>query len=612
MKAPKKKNQKELDDEVVNNADEDISQDFWDVIRTAADGADTTAIYDKDKGDKAIWKTNKILNFADFCESSDHMNFPPLSEKQKRLAEYMFGDDPRGCFSNGRNTAVLVWGKGGGKDTLSALLQAYVVYILLNLKNPQRFLGMPNNVNLDLLNVAASKEQAQMVYFQIFKTLVLNWSWLRNQWDLSINGRFFSSGQDETDFMNKVTITNDAIIFPHNIRAFSGSCEAETLEGKNLLMFVLDEADAFKSGSSMRSASKIYRTVRTSAASRFKKNYKGFIISYPRSKKGFIMKMYEETKKLLNVYGDLSATWEVKPRQLFSKETFEFEGHQIPMDFYEEFRLDPMGSKAAYLCDPPDAESLFLEDQERVDMATSGFVKPLFEFRDYEETDHGTNYIRKVISQSPLSYDRTIRHVLILDLSLTKDATALTLLHREGDKIITDFSTAWIPDKKKKLVVDLQNVEQLIDTIRNTVTVDCFYADHWNSLLLIQKMRSKGIKAETMRLEYDDYESFKRLLYAGNIQLVKHKRLLNELKNLQVVSKSGKKVDHEKGAHNDMAVTIVMGVKALTKIDKAGGVTGMAAEGEYVGSNLHEAIDAFEIMEEDQPSTIQIDGFPIN
>ena len=606
-KRPNKK-QADIDAAIVSGARSyDIADEFKKAMNEAASMSNTAVIRNQeDAREDAVWLSENMLTFSDFCSSADHMNFPPLSERQRRVAEYMFGNDPKRIFDNNRNTAVLVWGKGGGKDTISALMKLYVVYILLNIKNPQRYLGLPDNVSIDLLNVAASKEQAQTVYFQILKTMVMNWSWLRNQYDIAINGRFFSSGQsDEIDITRKVTVTNDAIIFPKNIRAFSGSCEAETLEGKNLLMFVLDEADAFKSGSQIRSASKIYRTVRTSAVSRFGRKYKGFIISYPRSSTGFIMTMYKQSRKFLNMYGDIAKTWEVKPRELFSEETFSFEGYDIPMEFYEDFRLDPNGSKSAYICDPPRVESLFLDDPEKVELATAGFVRPLFDFKDSIVGE----YVRKSVLRSPFMYDKSISHVMLLDLSLKNDSTALTLMHRNEDKIIVDFSTVWVPDPRQKLVVDLQNVEEVIDAIRKEVTISGLYCDRWQSAMLVQKLRGRGVKADTVKLEYDDFELFKRLLYAGNIQLPKNDRLLNELKSLQQVT--SQRVDHGEGGHNDMAVTIVMGVKMLAKTTTSDGGLGLIAEGEFVGDNLSGTTDEFAEYIPDKPIGLQIDGFPI-
>ena len=608
----KAQNIKAVDKGALRSAGDEVTSDLTRAIWDAAGkfklnrGGKDLAKSKIQEAEIDLWTTEHILTFKEFCMSPEHMNFPPLSERQLMVADYMFGDDPKKMFDNNRNTAVLSWGKGAGKDTLSALMILYVVYILECLHNPQQFLGLPDNDNIDLRNVASTKEQAHDVFFEIFKSKVMNWSWLKSRWDIQVSGRFFSSSQKGmAEVGNKILITEDAIIFPRNIRAFSASSEAETSEGRNLLMFVLDEADAFKTSSKNRNADKIYRILRSSAASRFKKRFKCFLISYPRSINGFILRKYKESKKFLNIYSDLAATWEVKPRNLFSPDTFEFEGIQVPMDLYDEFRLDPIGANAAYCCRPPEAEELFIEDWDRVEAAADQTNAPLFEFGDY--TNNGM--IKKRILKHPYEHDRATHYVLILDLGLKNDPTALTLMHRDQDKIIIDFCTTWIPDKGNNIIVDMINVEEIIAAICESVNVDRFAADQWNSSLYIQKIKARGIKADTVKLSYEDYEVFKRLLYAGNIRLIKNDRLLHEIKNLQLYN--GKRVDHPPEGHNDMAVTIVMGLKTLIEKDKGAMSSNMAAEGEYIGENLSESTDFTSPEESDKMEGITIEGFQI-
>jgi hypothetical protein len=598
------------DDEALRVASSDISSDFSDAIWDAAGKFQEKKSRDEDSSrveqpTETLWGEDRILTFEEFCSSPEHMNFPPLSRRQTMVSDYMFGEDPKTMLDNGRNTAVLVWGKGAGKDTISVLMILYVVYVMLSAKNPQRLLGLPNNNSIDLLNVASSREQAETIFFDKLRNFVLHWDWLEKRYDIQVSGRFFSTARERKGSKDKVIITNDAIIFPKNIRAFSGSSESESLEGHDLFMFVLDEADAFKSSSVNRSAAKIYQICRTSAFSRFKSRYKGFIISYPRSKNGFILSLYEKTKKFLNVYSDIAMTWEVKPRELFSEQTFEYEGHKIPMDFYEEFRLDPMGAKRSYMCLAPMAETTFLEDPDKVDDAAKVYSDPLFEFKDAVKN----SLITKTIIKSPFYPDRAKKYIIVLDLGLKKDPAAMSLMHREQDKVIVDFVTRWIPDPDKQIRVDLSNIEEIIEKIFDTLTVDGLYADHWQSALLVQKLKGKGRNAETVKLEYDDYETFKRLLYSGNIILPKNEALLEELKNLQLYS--GKKVDHPDGGHNDLAITVVMGLKMLLKTGKGAQSSNMAAEGEYVGENINEAVDVHDTEPMNMDNAIVIDGIPI-
>ena len=588
----------------------DMMSEFEQAITASARSSDTKNLSKSGAGmtNEDMWLTDNLLTFSDFCESADHMNFPPLSIKQKELADYMFGDEPKKMFDNNRNTAVLVWGKGGGKDTISALMQLYVVYILMNMRFPQRFLGQPDRSSLDLLNVAQNEKQAQTVYFDVLKNYVKNWKWLRNKWDIVINGKYFSSQSEALlDDTERVTITNDAILFPKNIRMFSGSSEAESLEGKNLLMFVLDEADAFKQESLTRSAEKIYRTVRTSAVSRFKGRFKGFIISYPRSRDGFMMKMLEKSKSSLSFYADIAMTWEAKPRELFSKETFRYAGHSIPMDFYEEFRQDPIMSLAAYCCQPPEAESSFLEDPTKVE-ASVGRIQPLYEFRDETVPTPQGLFKRKTIIKYPGLDAKNRKHVLCFDLSETNDATAIALAYREQDKITVDMITAWVPDKKRKIRVDLRNVEDIIDQIRKTCTLNGIGGDHWGSPILIQTLRGKGVSADVVKIDLADYKQFKRLLYAGHIVLPDNERLIGELKNLQLFS--GRKVDHPTGKHNDLAVTVVMAVKMLLEEDREKSVN-LLAEGEYVSENIHESGEIFDTRRGKDEFGIMVDGIDL-
>ena len=99
-----------------------------------------------------------------------------------------------------------------------------------------------------------------------------------------------------------------------------------------LLGFVFDEASGFPE-TDTKSPKKIYKMCVSSAKTRFGDKYKCFIISYPRYANDFIEKMNEIAENRLHWYADKAATWEFKPRHFFKKETFEFEGFQIPMDF---------------------------------------------------------------------------------------------------------------------------------------------------------------------------------------------------------------------------------------------------------------------------------------
>jgi hypothetical protein len=160
------------------------------------------------------------VTFRDFVVLREHMNFPPLSERQIAPAEFLFGDDPKKIFDTGNTIAVLAHGKGAGKDTVAALLLSYATHVLLCMRSPQKFFGLPEGEPIDLLNVAISADQASNVFFEKFKQRLLHWQWLRDKYPVKLSGSFL--GQTKLDdILHTVVITKNAALFPKNIRAVS-------------------------------------------------------------------------------------------------------------------------------------------------------------------------------------------------------------------------------------------------------------------------------------------------------------------------------------------------------------------------------------------------------
>lgn len=58
-----------------------------------------------------VW-TEKPVSFREFVESTDHMGFPPLSERQLGVTDFLFGDDVTKVFDNKNTLGVLAFGKG--------------------------------------------------------------------------------------------------------------------------------------------------------------------------------------------------------------------------------------------------------------------------------------------------------------------------------------------------------------------------------------------------------------------------------------------------------------------------------------------------------------------
>src|SRR3990172_12087709 len=86
----KKKTETPQAADLVKDFERTINETARDSIKTYNDP--TFAVTDAD-----IWVEGTLLNFADFCTSTDHMNFPTVSDMQKKKADAIF------CYYSKKN-----------------------------------------------------------------------------------------------------------------------------------------------------------------------------------------------------------------------------------------------------------------------------------------------------------------------------------------------------------------------------------------------------------------------------------------------------------------------------------------------------------------------------
>jgi|GEM_PF-2609666 len=543
-----------------------------------------------------LWVTDKLLTFKEFCAHKDHMNFPTLSENQLSVADFLFGDDPKKAFDNENFLAVVLAGKGSGKDTLSVLIMCYIIYLLENMSSPQAFFGMPEGEPITLINVALNPEQAVSIFFEKFKQRLLRWEWLKRQYNFRYSGQTISQtlSRESSTRLDEVIITSSGTIFPKLIRAIAASPEESYAEGKNVLFFVIDEAGAFP----LEKAEHIYKTLRDSAESRFLLRYKSLIISWPRHKNDFSMLMYKRFLSDPKVYTCRFPLWEFKPEHFFSKERFTFslqvedefnEGRkiiktfEIPIEFKRAFEIDPTTSAAKYLCYPPDSETPFFEITHPIERYVDHNIRPLFVDESYEVEINKQFYVRKSIVASNLVGIEDKDFIICVDLSVSHCATALAVMHQESSVIYVDYITRWLPDPQRKVYVDLLDVKRVIFKLAEILNVSGIYFDRFQSSSILMELRQKGYEAQIVSLYHKDYEIFKHMLYQGYVKLINNEELIKELSSLQLVE--GKEVITY--GYKDMADVVVTGVKVFLERAKRQEKRIPKLEGELIKKNFH-------------------------
>lgn len=124
------------------------------------------------------------------------------------------------------NEVICQLGKGSGKDHTSRISLAYIAYLMHCLRNPLKYYGKASGVYIDLVNLAVNAKQAQQVFFDPLKNLLMRSPWA-----------------NDVGFEPRV---QEIFWFDRPVRMFSGHSEAEGWEGYEVLLVVLDEISAFK------------------------------------------------------------------------------------------------------------------------------------------------------------------------------------------------------------------------------------------------------------------------------------------------------------------------------------------------------------------------------
>lgn len=293
------------------------------------------------------------------------------------------------------NEVIAQLGKGSGKDHVSRISMAYVVYLMHCLRDPLDYYNKAGNINIALINLAVNAKQAQQVFFEPFKNLLLNSPYF--------NEHPFDPRVQELHF------------FERPVRCFSGHSESEGWEGYDVMLCVLDEISAFKTDSEMQnsvrqngSASQIYNMAKASVISRFPDVGKVILLSFPRFKGDFIQERYNEyiEKSPPKTWGLKKATWEVNPT--ITRE-----------DLEPEFIRNPIEAAARFGCEPPEMEDAYFRDVNAVRTAFTYGDNPIDENGHWKKWFNGSDNFPRFI------------HV---DLGLKRDAAALAMAHVSGMK----------------------------------------------------------------------------------------------------------------------------------------------------------------------------------
>ena len=506
-----------------------------------------------------------------FVEGEAYLGQPPLSDIQYDIVEAMsqiyrkedvismLGEEKGTQYYNKytKNEIILQLGKGSGKDFVSTVACAYIVYKLLCLKDPARYYGKPSGDAIDIINVAINAQQAKNVFFKGFKTKIEKSPW----------------------FAGKYNAKADSIEFDKSITVYSGHSERESHEGLNLLLAVLDEISGFASevgtgNEQGKTAENIYKAFRGSVDSRFPDLGKVVLLSFPRYQGDFISKRYEdviaeketiEKKHLFIMNEDLphddpnnqfEISWDEDtilsykvPKVLaLKKTTWDVNPTRKIDDFKLAFYTDLGDAMMRFACTPTFASDAFFKDKAKLEKVMT-LRNPVDNFRRFDESfkpdPEKIYYIHADLAQKHDKCAVAIAHVdKWVNIQVIKD------YEQVAPMVIVDAVAWWEP--KAEGPVNLSEVKQwIINLRRQGFNIGVVSFDRWQSFDIQQELKAVGIKTDTVSVAKKHYEDLAMMVYEERVAIPRIPLLLEEMSELKIMKNT--RVDHPRKKSKDLA-----------------------------------------------------------
>ena len=506
-----------------------------------------------------------------FVEGEAYLGQPPLSDIQYDIVEAMsqiyrkedliniMGEEKGIQYYNKytKNEIILQLGKGSGKDFVSTVACAYIVYKLLCLKDPAKYFGKPSGDAIDLINVAINAQQAKNVFFKGFKSKIERSPW----------------------FIGKYYAKADSVEFDKSITVYSGHSERESHEGLNLLLAVLDEISGFASevgtgNEQGKTAENIYKAFRGSVDSRFPDLGKVVLLSFPRYPGDYISEKYDDvvaekevierthkftinpllpedspdnsfeiswdedtilSYKYPGVFALKRPTWEVNPTRKID-------------DFMIAFMTDLGDAMMRFACVPTFASDAFFKQVEKIRSCMT-LRNPVDNFKRFDESfkpdPDKVYYVHADLAQK---HDKCA--VAIAHVDKWVNIQVINNYEQVAPIVVVDAVAWWEP--KIEGPVNLSEVKQWIQNLRRLgFNIGMVSFDRWQSFDIQNELKQVGMRTDTVSVAKKHYEDMAMLVYEERLAMPAIELLFDELTQLKIMKNN--RVDHPRKKSKDLA-----------------------------------------------------------
>lgn len=532
-----------------------------------------------DEGEE-VWEEEPV-GIVEFIESKKFLNQAWKWNKKKGTG--------RGCrpkimdiaiqlVKEDVREAILLLGKGSGKDYISAIINLFGIHRSLCMYSPQAYYDLAPGSPIYFINTARNDTQAKKVFFAQFKGLLLECPWFADK-------MISDPGVQHVSFKKK-------------IEALSVNSQAFGWLGFNTLQWVGDELAFFLTNDtdeeSESRAEECWEAAYGSCQTRFPRHYKMIGITTPRYDDDFVMKKFYELNSRMkrdgSAYIRQASSWDMNPNT--PKSAYKYALERNFRRAMRDFGAEPSGVIESFWSDPDYVENnvcdickecpIYINRQLRSD--------DIYECYDYD--DCRANAYRGNGEFADWFYiNPDDEYYMHFDLSKNKDRVGFVLVHRSGEIEVElddyelrkehgddlaeldpeDFyalralikvdaigfiSPASKRDpkltKNKEIYYDGILKEIILKLVRMGCNIELITFDQFQSHYLKQQLEDEGLEIELLSLDRTDEVpvSAKLALTENRTEYPYSRVLCSEAKHLKYIK--GKKVDHARKKSKDI------------------------------------------------------------
>ena len=496
---------------------------------------------------------------------------------------------------------------GTGKSFTAMVTQAYQLYVLLCLSEPQILYGLQRHTPLVFAFIASYEQIARRVLYRPFREMFTAIPWVKRY------APYDKTRESELWFQGGILIRP---MLASVQQILGQALMSSIIDEVNFMSYVRESSkvvgEGGAGGGEFDQAEDIYRNASRRRKSRFPANIPSpgclAVQSSARYKGDFLYRRVEQIER----HGEQTPVffhkqYEVRPSSEFCGETFrllvgteafetrileddEVEGEDyptgarienVPVEYLVDFRNDPEASLRDVVGLATMAISPFFKQRAKITAAvTRGKESKLMPFVSRQNVVLTPRIGLPSFIEDKMPGDRMAPRFAHIDLSLTKDSCGVAMVKYCGHVEVEtgDNQIEQLPRVEAELLVTIKPNENqevdIADVRRWVLSLSTTYGfnlraltfDGFQSAESIQTSRKAGVRSHVVSIDRtsEPYQVLKSMIYTDRLDMVDNDLTRRELLQLEY-NQAKDKIDHPMRGSKDSADALCGAVYSLTK-----------------------------------------------